>query len=97
LILLPDTYLFQERHRIIAFASKHRMPSIYQSSGFAEDGVAYGPDISYLHRRAGIFIDKILKGARPECPRGCVVPITRPLTGMMSPTMPREITERRLR
>ena len=49
------------------FAAKNRLPSIYQSSDFADAGglVTYGPDRADLFRRAATYVDKILKGATP--------------------------------
>ena len=53
--------------RIAGLAAKSRLPSIYQSSVFADAGglVAYGPDRADLYRRAATYVDKILKGAKP--------------------------------
>jgi putative ABC transport system substrate-binding protein len=53
--------------RIVDFATKGRLPSIYQSSDFADAGglVTYGPDRADLFRRAAIYVDKILKGTKP--------------------------------
>jgi putative ABC transport system substrate-binding protein len=53
--------------RIADFATKSRLPSIYQSSDFVDAGglVVYGPDRADLYRRAAAFVDKILKGAKP--------------------------------
>ena len=53
--------------RIVDFAAKSRLPSIYQSSDFADAGglVTYGPDRADLFRRAATYVDKILKGAKP--------------------------------
>ena len=49
------------------FAVKSRLPSIYQSSDFADAGglVTYGPDRADLFRRATAYVDKILKGTKP--------------------------------
>jgi putative tryptophan/tyrosine transport system substrate-binding protein len=53
--------------RIVEFAAKNRLPAIYPSREFTEAGglMSYGPTISDLFRRAAIYVDKILKGAKP--------------------------------
>ncbi len=53
--------------QIVEFAVKHRLPGMYPTRQFAEEGglLAYGPLISDLYRRAAIYVDKILKGAKP--------------------------------
>jgi putative ABC transport system substrate-binding protein len=66
-IILGDTFLFSRRTQIAGLALKHRLPSIYPISGYAEAGglMSYGRDGIENFRRAGIFVDKILKGAKP--------------------------------
>ena len=66
-IILLDPFLFQQRTQIAALALKHRLPSIYPRSQYAEAGglMSYGADYNDNFRRAGIFVDKILKGAKP--------------------------------
>jgi putative ABC transport system substrate-binding protein len=53
--------------RIVNFAAKHRLPAIYDDREFVEDGglMSYGSDLADLYRRAAIYVDKILKGAKP--------------------------------
>ncbi len=53
--------------RIAELALKHRLPGMYPTRQFAEEGgiAAYGPLLSDLYRRAAIYVDKILKGAKP--------------------------------
>jgi len=53
--------------RVVELAVKHRLPGMYPTRQFAEEGglLAYGPLISDLYRRAAIYVDKILKGAKP--------------------------------
>jgi putative ABC transport system substrate-binding protein len=53
--------------RIAELALKHRLPGMYPTRQFAEEGgtAAYGPLISDLYRRAATYVDKILKGAKP--------------------------------
>jgi putative tryptophan/tyrosine transport system substrate-binding protein len=52
---------------IVALAAHHRLPAIYFSRQSAADGglVSFGPDQADRWRRAGAYVDKILKGARP--------------------------------
>jgi putative ABC transport system substrate-binding protein len=67
LIILLDGFLVQQRHQIAELALKHRLPSIFPTSGYAEISglMSYGSDQIDNYRRAGIFVDKILKGAKP--------------------------------
>lgn len=67
LIVLPDSFMFGQRERIIALAAKHRLPAIYPIRFFATDGglVAYGIDRVDLFRRAAAYVDRILKGSAP--------------------------------
>jgi putative tryptophan/tyrosine transport system substrate-binding protein len=53
--------------RIVELALKHRLPGMYPTRQFVEEGglVAYGPLISDLYYRAATYVDKILKGAKP--------------------------------
>jgi putative tryptophan/tyrosine transport system substrate-binding protein len=52
--------------QIAELALKHRLPGMYPTRQFAEEGgtAAYGPLISDLYRRAATYVDKILKGAK---------------------------------
>jgi len=67
LIVLSGDLLFTHRRFIVEFASRHRVPVIYGWRDGAEAGalLSYGVDIEDNYRRAAIFVDKILKGARP--------------------------------
>ncbi len=53
--------------RIAALASEHRLPSVSDGDGFAEDGglLYYGPDSVAIYRRIAYYTDRVLKGARP--------------------------------
>ena len=67
LFALGDPLILDQRGRIVAFAAKNRLPAIYEHRVYADAGglVAYGPDVRELYRRAAIYVDKILKGAKP--------------------------------
>jgi putative ABC transport system substrate-binding protein len=60
-------FLIAHRTRIIDFAAKRRLPSIYEESLFAQAGglMSYGVDRVHLFRRAAVLMDKILKGTKP--------------------------------
>src|SRR5262245_43147635 len=57
-----------ERRRIVRLAAKYRLPAMYEHRDFVEAGglLSYGPDILSLNRRAGAYVDKILKGIKPK-------------------------------
>ena len=67
MIVLGDPLTVVQGPRIVALAAKHRLPAIHLSREFANGGlVVYGPDVADLFRRAGDYVDKILKGAKPS-------------------------------
>jgi putative ABC transport system substrate-binding protein len=67
LSVVPDPALFAARKEIADLASKAKLPAVYGISGMAEVGglMVYGPSLPDLWRRAAIYVDKILRGARP--------------------------------
>jgi putative ABC transport system substrate-binding protein len=56
-----------QQRQVLDFAAKNRLPAIYHYSEFVEAGglMSYGPDNTDVCRRAAVFVDKILKGAKP--------------------------------
>jgi putative ABC transport system substrate-binding protein len=58
---------FAERKRIVELAGKYRLPAIYFQREFVDEGglMSYGVDYTDLYRRAAVYVDKILKGAKP--------------------------------
>jgi putative tryptophan/tyrosine transport system substrate-binding protein len=66
-VVLPDPMLFAQRIRIVALAAKGQLPAIGEAREFAADGgfMAYGPRITENFRRAAVYVERILKGAKP--------------------------------
>jgi len=58
---------FGERKRIVELAGKYRLPAIYSQKEYVDEGglMSYGADYDDLYRRAAVYVDKILKGAKP--------------------------------
>jgi putative ABC transport system substrate-binding protein len=67
MIVTPDPIFLTLRLRIVELAARAKLPAIYNQSEFVRAGglMSYGADIAEAYRRAAVFADKILKGARP--------------------------------
>ena len=67
LITSGDPFASRHQRRIVDLAAKYRLPAMYFWREFAEGGglLAYGPSLSAMYGQAAVFVDKILKGARP--------------------------------
>jgi putative ABC transport system substrate-binding protein len=65
--LFSDGVSFGQRPLIASLASKHRLPSGFPAKEYVEAGglLSYGPDLLHISRRGAVYVDKILKGARP--------------------------------
>lgn len=62
-----NRFFFAERKRIVELAGKHRLLAIYFQKEFIDEGglMSYGVDYIDLYRRAAVYVDKVLKGAKP--------------------------------
>ncbi|HLN86737.1 MAG TPA: ABC transporter substrate-binding protein [Candidatus Limnocylindrales bacterium] len=67
LVVILSPLVTLNSKRIVDLALKHRLPGIYPTRQFVEEGglMAYGPLIGDLYRRAATYVDKILKGTKP--------------------------------
>jgi putative tryptophan/tyrosine transport system substrate-binding protein len=67
LVTITNTTTFARRKSIVELAMKHRLPSMFEGASWVEDGglVSYSANDAEVYRRAAIYVDKILKGARP--------------------------------
>ena len=67
IMTLATRGFFAERKRIVELASNYRLPAIYFSKEYVDEGglMSYGADYTDLYRRTAVYVDKILKGAKP--------------------------------
>jgi putative ABC transport system substrate-binding protein len=67
-LLLADTVTIGQSKSIVQFAEANRIPAIYEQRSFVDAGglMAYGIDMSDQYRRVAIYVDRILKGAKPS-------------------------------
>jgi putative ABC transport system substrate-binding protein len=67
LIVIVDAMFFAQRKQIGDLAINHRLPTMLDSRQYVDAGglMAYGVNLSDLFRRAAVYVDKILKGAKP--------------------------------
>jgi putative ABC transport system substrate-binding protein len=67
LYVLQGPLMNANQKRIIGFALKSRLPSMYNNSQYVDAGglMSYGADLAESYRRVAYFVDRILKGAKP--------------------------------
>ena len=68
IVVHSDPVLFTARARLVHWAMKHRLPGVYYFKEYVEIGglLSYGSNIADNYRRASVYVDKILKGAKPD-------------------------------
>jgi putative tryptophan/tyrosine transport system substrate-binding protein len=71
LVILASPLFTTQMRSLADLAITHRLPAIYMYRAFAETGglISYGPlatDPSFSYRRAAVFVDKLLKGAKAD-------------------------------
>jgi hypothetical protein len=66
-LVLNSPVFFTERQRVADLAITYRLPTMLDARDFVEAGglMSYGPSYDDLYRRGAIYVDKILKGAKP--------------------------------
>jgi putative ABC transport system substrate-binding protein len=67
LFVLASSIFFSDQRRIIDLAARYRLPAIYEWREQAEGGglMAYGSSLSAVAGRLAVYVDRILKGAKP--------------------------------
>jgi putative ABC transport system substrate-binding protein len=68
LLVLAPGLLFTRARRVAELAARSRLPAMYELRQYVEAGglISYSPDLYDIWRRAAVFVDKILKGAKPD-------------------------------
>jgi putative tryptophan/tyrosine transport system substrate-binding protein len=66
ILVLGDALVFVHSAKVVGLAARYRLPAMYLNPRNVKDGglMSYGPDPVDLWRRAGIYVDKILKGEK---------------------------------
>ena len=67
LLVVGSPMFFGERRYLAELSVKHRLPTLYSSREYAEAGglISYGVSLAESFGRAAVYVDKILKGAKP--------------------------------
>jgi ABC-type uncharacterized transport system substrate-binding protein len=67
LVVGPDAFFSARRGQLVALASRHALPAIYEQREYPASGglISYGINSTAVSRQAGIYAGRILKGAKP--------------------------------
>jgi putative ABC transport system substrate-binding protein len=67
LIFFTSAFTAFHRKQLVELAIKNRLPTMCANAAWVNAGclISYGPNVTELYRRAAVFVDKILKGAKP--------------------------------
>src|SRR4030095_4416163 len=67
-LLVTDVLTKLNRSRVLEFATAHGIPAMYEYGFLVREGglMSYGPDFDDMYRRAAVYVDRILKGSKPN-------------------------------
>jgi putative ABC transport system substrate-binding protein len=67
-LVLADRVFLHNRERIVGFLARNRLPAMNAYRELVEAGslISFGPSYAMMHRQAAMYVDKILRGAKPE-------------------------------
>ncbi len=68
LVVVSDPMLHNQSQRIVELAERHRLPAVYEQRLFLDAGglLSYGPARLDRFQRAAVYVDRILRGAKPS-------------------------------
>ena len=68
IIVPPDPMFNEHRTRLVQLIAEARIPAIYMETGFVAAGglISYGPNLADMFRRSAEYVDKILRGTKPD-------------------------------
>jgi putative ABC transport system substrate-binding protein len=67
LMISGDPLFMTRRAQLVDLAARYRIPVVYPFREFVDDGglMSYGPSLASAYRRAGVYVGRILRGAKP--------------------------------
>jgi len=66
-LLVADPMLFSQSQRVVEIAARYRLPGVYEQRLFVDQGglISYGQFVDERFQQAAVYVDRILRGAKP--------------------------------
>ena len=100
-VVVTDPLTWSTNRQIVQLAAKHRVPAVYELREYVDMGglASYGPSLVDLSRRTAVYVDKILRGAKPadlpvEQPRHLELVLSNKAARGLGITIPQSVSVR---